>query len=54
MPIVEVIDSCPAGHHAAEDQPDAIGEAIARWLEQYQPSAEPGTDGRQRPHEPSR
>jgi haloalkane dehalogenase len=21
-----------AGHHAPEDQPDAIGQAIARWL----------------------
>jgi haloalkane dehalogenase len=24
----------PAGHHAPEDQPHAIGAAIARWLEQ--------------------
>ncbi|GLW07025.1 haloalkane dehalogenase [Microtetraspora sp. NBRC 13810] len=23
----------PAGHHAPEDQPDAIGRAIARWLD---------------------
>ncbi|NGN69005.1 haloalkane dehalogenase [Streptomyces sp. A7024] len=23
----------PAGHHAPEDQPDAIGGAVARWLE---------------------
>ncbi|MDF9811028.1 haloalkane dehalogenase [Streptomyces sp. SPB162] len=28
------IEHCgPAGHHAPEDQPDAIGEAIARWLD---------------------
>ena len=23
----------PAGHHATEDQPDAIGNAIARWID---------------------
>jgi haloalkane dehalogenase len=23
----------PAGHHAPEDQPDAIGRAISRWLD---------------------
>lgn len=28
------IEHCgPAGHHAPEDQPDAIGAAIARWLD---------------------
>ena len=29
---LEVENCGPAGHHAAEDQPDAIGGAIARWL----------------------
>ncbi|WP_420000337.1 haloalkane dehalogenase [Streptomyces boninensis] len=28
-----VEDIGPAGHHAPEDQPDAIGQAVARWLE---------------------
>ena len=29
----------PAGHHAPEDQPDAVGQAIARWLARHQPEA---------------
>jgi haloalkane dehalogenase len=29
---VEVESIGPGGHHAPEDQPDAIGAAIARWL----------------------
>jgi haloalkane dehalogenase len=30
------IEHCgPAGHHAPEDRPDAIGEAIARWLDAH-------------------
>jgi haloalkane dehalogenase len=40
---LEVEGIGPAGHHAPEDQPDAIGAAIACWLERYQLSAEPGT-----------
>ncbi len=31
------IEHCgPAGHHAPEDQPDAIGETIARWLRAHE------------------
>lgn len=29
---VEVESAGPGGHHAPEDQPDAIGEAVVRWL----------------------
>jgi len=29
---VEVENVGPGGHHAPEDQPDAIGAAVARWL----------------------
>ncbi|MFC5031513.1 haloalkane dehalogenase [Streptomyces sp. SID13666] len=30
------IEHCgPAGHHAPEDQPDAIGRAIGRWLDAH-------------------
>jgi haloalkane dehalogenase len=29
---LEVKSVGPAGHHAPEDQPDAIGQAVARWL----------------------
>jgi haloalkane dehalogenase len=32
MAALEVEHCGPAGHHAPEDQPDAIGEAVARWL----------------------
>jgi haloalkane dehalogenase len=32
---LEVESIGKAGHHAPEDQPDAIGQAIARWLAQH-------------------
>lgn len=32
---LEVDNVGPAGHHAPEDQPDAIGRAIAKWLARY-------------------
>ncbi|HVV19022.1 MAG TPA: haloalkane dehalogenase [Pseudonocardiaceae bacterium] len=35
---VEVRSVGPAGHHAPEDQPDAIGEAVADWLRRTMPS----------------
>ena len=38
---LEVNGIGPAGHQAPEDQPDAIGQAIARWLERHQLSAQP-------------
>jgi haloalkane dehalogenase len=38
---LEVEGIGPAGHQAPEDQPDAIGQAIARWLERHQLSAQP-------------
>jgi haloalkane dehalogenase len=33
---LEVESIGPAGHHAPEDQPDAIGHAIADWLTRHQ------------------
>jgi haloalkane dehalogenase len=33
---LEVESVGPAGHHAPEDQPDAIGRAIADWLTRHQ------------------
>jgi haloalkane dehalogenase len=33
---LEVESVGPAGHHAPEDQPDAIGRAIAGWLTRHQ------------------
>jgi haloalkane dehalogenase len=33
---LEVESVGPAGHHAPEDQPDAIGHAIADWLTRHQ------------------
>jgi haloalkane dehalogenase len=33
---LEVEGIGPAGHHAPEDQPDAIGQAIARWLVRHE------------------
>jgi haloalkane dehalogenase len=33
---VEVESVGPGGHHAPEDQPDAIGSAVARWLRRHQ------------------
>lgn len=33
---LEVEGVGPAGHHAPEDQPDAIGQTIARWLQRHQ------------------
>jgi haloalkane dehalogenase len=38
---LEVEGIGPAGHQAPEDQPDAIGQAIARWLERHRLSAQP-------------
>ncbi len=32
---VETVGIGPAGHHAPEDRPDAIGEAVARWLRKH-------------------
>ncbi len=32
---LEVENAGPAGHQAPEDQPDAIGQAIARWLARH-------------------
>jgi haloalkane dehalogenase len=32
---VEVESVGPGGHHAPEDQPDAIGQAVARWLTRH-------------------
>lgn len=32
---LEIESIGPAGHHAPEDQPDAIGKAIAGWLERH-------------------
>jgi haloalkane dehalogenase len=32
---LEIEDLGPAGHHAPEDRPDAIGVAIHRWLERH-------------------
>lgn len=36
---VEVESVGRAGHHAPEDQPDAIGSAIARWLRRHELTA---------------
>jgi haloalkane dehalogenase len=38
---VEVESVGPGGHHAPEDQPDAIGSAIARWLSRYALTIQP-------------
>jgi haloalkane dehalogenase len=35
----------PAGHHAPEDQPDAIGQSIAWWLIRHRLTARPGVMG---------
>ncbi|MFF4650408.1 haloalkane dehalogenase [Streptomyces sp. NPDC001380] len=32
---IEVESVGPAGHHAPEDRPDAIGAAVARWLDRH-------------------
>lgn len=32
---IDTVGIGPAGHHAPEDQPDAIGEALARWLRRH-------------------
>jgi haloalkane dehalogenase len=31
----------PGGHHAPEDQPDAIGKAVARWLTRHELTMQP-------------
>ncbi|MGW1023255.1 haloalkane dehalogenase [Streptomyces sp. NPDC002577] len=33
---VEIESVGPGGHHAPEDQPDAIGSAVARWLRRHE------------------
>jgi haloalkane dehalogenase len=34
------VEACgPAGHHAPEDQPDAIGRAVARWMAAHELTA---------------
>jgi haloalkane dehalogenase len=38
---VEVESVGPGGHHAPEDQPEAIGRAIARWLNRHELTIEP-------------
>jgi haloalkane dehalogenase len=48
---LEVESVGPAGHHAPEDQPDAIGRAIARWLNRHRLSEghpDPPAAGRSR------
>ncbi|APR79105.1 haloalkane dehalogenase [Minicystis rosea] len=35
MPSLEVVPLGPAGHHAPEDAPDAIGKAIVAWLDRH-------------------
>ncbi len=32
---IETVGIGPAGHHAPEDQPEAIGKAVARWLREH-------------------
>ncbi|MET9492537.1 haloalkane dehalogenase [Nocardia sp. NPDC006630] len=32
---VEIANIGPAGHHCPEDQPDAIGSAVAEWIERH-------------------
>jgi haloalkane dehalogenase len=36
---VEVEPVGTGGHHAPEDQPDAIGTAVSRWLERHKLAA---------------
>jgi haloalkane dehalogenase len=38
---VEVESVGPGGHNAPEDQPDAIGSAVARWLRRHDLTMEP-------------
>jgi haloalkane dehalogenase len=38
---VEVESVGPGGHHAPEDQPEAIGSAVARWLRRHELTMEP-------------
>ena len=40
---LEVEGIGPAGHHATEDQPDAIGRAIASWLDRHGFSRQTGS-----------
>jgi haloalkane dehalogenase len=42
---LEVHSVGPAGHHAPEDQPDRIGEAVAAWLARHR-LAEPREEAR--------
>lgn len=38
---VEVESVGPGGHHAPEDQPDGIGQAVARWLRRHELTMQP-------------
>jgi haloalkane dehalogenase len=38
---VELESVGPGGHHAPEDQPDAIGSAVARWLSRHRLAVTP-------------
>jgi haloalkane dehalogenase len=38
---LEVESVGPAGHHAPEDRPDAIGQAVARWLTRHKLTIRP-------------
>ncbi|WP_309484494.1 haloalkane dehalogenase [Streptomyces himalayensis] len=38
---VELESVGPGGHHAPEDQPDAIGWAVARWLRRHEVTTKP-------------
>jgi haloalkane dehalogenase len=38
---VEVESVGPGGHHAPEDQPEAIGSGVARWLRRHELTMEP-------------
>ena len=39
---LEIESVGPAGHHAPEDQPDAIGQSIAQWLARHRLTAAQG------------
>ena len=38
---LEVESAGPGGHHAPEDQPDAIGSAVTAWLRRHELTAAP-------------
>jgi haloalkane dehalogenase len=37
----EIASVGPGGHHAPEDQPDAIGQAVARWITRHKLTMQP-------------